>query len=75
MTPFPHILTRPGSLIGLMRIVSDLPVEVGSVISGYLIREITGSRPARGDWSAYPVIPTYYECYAEPFSENTKDPQ
>lgn len=39
--------------------------EMEPVVKVYLIKNIIESRPARGDWSAYEVIPNYYSCQGE----------
>lgn len=69
MIPFPHILETPSwRNDGKMRVVSDIPIKPGNRLScavrkqSYEIQFVTDQRPARGDWSAYPVHPVYYEC-------------
>src|SRR5690348_7010998 len=74
MIPFPHVLTEPTWRNDQrLRIVSDIHLTQGNVVycpdrkKNYLIEFVTSFRPARGDWSAYPEHPTYYECIASTF--------
>jgi hypothetical protein len=79
MIPFPHILTEPTRNDHKMRVVSDTKIKPGNVLycvtskTNYLIEFVTELRPARGDWSAYPNHPTYYECLASTFIQKEID--
>lgn len=39
--------------------------EMEPVFKVYLIKNILESRPARGDWSGYRLLPNYYSCKGE----------
>ena len=74
MTPFPHFLEMPSWRNDhKMRVVSDTEIKSGNVLYcpvakvNFLVEFVTVCRPAKGDWSAYPKHPTYYECLASGF--------
>jgi hypothetical protein len=74
MIPFPHFLEVPcWRNDHKMRVVSDVAIKPGNVLycpihkMNFQVEFITAARPARGDWSAYPKHPTYYECLASGF--------
>lgn len=76
MIPFPQFLETPcWRNDGKLRVVSDLSVKPGTRLScpvrkqSYEVQFVTSSRFARGDWSAYPTRPIYYECLASVVAE------
>lgn len=71
MIPFPQFLETPSwRNDGKLRVVSDIVIKPGNRLScpirqqSYEVQFVTSSRPAKGDWSAYPAHPVHYECLA-----------
>jgi len=85
--PLPHILEQKNCGINRqhMRFVSDQDLDKGKYLVAnngifvrtafdvYEVTEVEEKRPARGDWSAWPDHPTYYEAIVRPVGTKNED--